>query len=109
MKHIVRIISICLLVVFLVSSMAVFAFAIEPGEDTAYGSAQPRSIISDHPILRDGGGNQYGYAEWPSFSAAQSYYGYSLSYESCAQWFRGIFYNFFYWFSDGTKMFFGVK
>lgn len=109
MKRVMRIISIFLLVVFVANSMVFVAFAIEPDEATTNGSVQSRGIISEQPILRDGGGNQYGYAAWSSLYAAQSYYGLSLDYEACSQWFLGVFYNFFYWFSDGTKMYFGVK
>ncbi len=60
------------------------------------------------PSLRDGGGNEYGYSGWKTFAAAQAYYGYDWTYVRCSKIFEGNFYNYFYTFADGLRMYFGV-
>lgn len=47
----------------------------------------------------------YGATGWVSLSAAQAYYGTDFSYTYCG----GNPYNYYYTFSDGSRMFFGVK
>jgi len=49
--------------------------------------------------------NQYGRTDWPSLKAAQDYYGKDYSYSGTA----GHPYNYFYQYSDGSRMYFGVK
>lgn len=49
--------------------------------------------------------DQYGYTGWDSLETAQNYYGTDFSYYGTA----GHPYNYFYNFSDGTRMYFGVK
>lgn len=51
----------------------------------------------------------YGRSNWGSFAAAQSYYGTGLSYYSCNVNYGGTHYNYYYTFSDNTRMYFGVK
>jgi hypothetical protein len=46
----------------------------------------------------------FGWTGWPSIGMAKSYYGFDFTYVFCG----GGLYNWFYYFSDGTRMFFGV-
>ena len=48
------------------------------------------------------GGNQYG-ATWSSLDAAMNYYGTDFTYTYC-----GGYYNYYYTFSDGSRMYFRV-
>lgn len=64
--------------------------------------------INDKYLL-DAQGNQYGYTQWSSFSAARQYYGVNRTYFACDRNFAGAHYNFCYQFTDGLYMFFGVK
>ena len=48
-------------------------------------------------------GNQYGYDGWSSLDAAMNYYGRDFTYTYC-----GGYYNYYYTFSDGSRMYFRV-
>lgn len=108
MKKMRRSVCLFLLVIIILSSLPLTALAVEPSVSTRnHEEATTWSIYKDS-CLYDGAGNQYGRTSWTSLSAAQSYYGTGFSYHSCYEWFRGELYNYFYFFSDGLKMFFGV-
>lgn len=62
MKHIMRILSIFLFAILISNNMVFGAFASEIEKAATSDSTQSKSIISEQPILRDGSGNQYGYA-----------------------------------------------
>lgn len=61
------------------------------------GVAQPRSEVCREDI--------YGATGWSSLSAAKAYYGLGFTYTYCG----GNPYNYYYTFSDGSRMYFGVK
>ena len=48
-------------------------------------------------------GDQYGYDNWSSLTAAKNYYGTDFEYTYC-----GGYYNYYYTFSDGSRMYFRV-
>lgn len=48
-------------------------------------------------------GDQYGYDGWSSLDAAMNYYGRDYTYTYC-----GGYYNYYYTFSDGSRMYFRV-
>lgn len=48
--------------------------------------------------------DQYGSTQWSSLSDAQKYYGTDFTYTYCG----GYPYNYYYTFSDGSRMYFGV-
>ncbi|MDO4853300.1 MAG: hypothetical protein Q4A88_07775 [Clostridia bacterium] len=48
--------------------------------------------------------DQYGFTGWKTLDQAKAYYGYNWTYCYCG----GSIYNYFYYFSDGSRMFFGV-
>ena len=50
-------------------------------------------------------GDSYGRTDWPSLGEAINYYGSGYTYTYCG----GNPYNYFYTFSDGSRMFFGVN
>lgn len=55
-------------------------------------------------------GDQYGYTGWSSLGAAQAYYGYAFPYFSVIPFFYcGLRYTHYYKFSNGSRMYFGVK
>ncbi len=54
--------------------------------------------------------DQYGKTGWPSLGAAQAYYGLDFSYFSIIPFvYKGGLYTHYYTFSDGSRMYFGVK
>lgn len=71
--------------------------------------AQPYGPVYSDIIMVDMLGNQYGRTDWPSLSAAKDRYGWDFNYSSCSCYYSGLYFNYYYDFDDGTKMFFGVK
>lgn len=59
------------------------------------------AAMDDATELQD----QYGYTNWPSLEAAQNYYGTDFTYSATA----GHPYNYFYCFSNGSRMYFGIR
>lgn len=56
----------------------------------------------------DAAGNRYGYTGWSSLTAAKNYYGHDFTYRSCDVYYCGGYFNYYYLFSEGTRMYFGV-
>lgn len=52
--------------------------------------------------------DQYGYTGWGSLGAAMDCYGHDYTYTYCGSAYGDSAYNYYYSFSDGSKMFFGV-
>lgn len=61
------------------------------------------------PPLFDGGGNMYGNTDWLNIELAMAYYGTDYEYNQCYKTYNGSIYNYYYSFSDGTRMYFGVR
>lgn len=65
--------------------------------------------ISNPPLYRvDMDGNYYGCSTWESYDKAVAYYGKDRQYYTTACIFDDEFFNYYYWFDEGTKCFFGV-
>lgn len=109
MKKAARLFASILILAALLSCFSIVTFAIsDHTESRSNGNA--RGILDDF-YLEGGGAHHryYGYAGWSSLSATQSYYGTDLSYHSCSVHYNGNYYNYYYTFSDGDIMCFGVK
>ena len=61
-------------------------------------------VVNELKPMMAAGCDQYGYSGWGSLGAAQNYYGTGFSYTYCG----GYPYNYYYSFSDGSHMYFGV-
>jgi hypothetical protein len=55
--------------------------------------------------------DEYGYDEWSSLEAAKKYYGSDFSYTALEEpeYHNGKWYTHYYTFSDGSRMYFGVR
>lgn len=109
MNKMFRSVCLILLIIIIISSIPLVAYATEPDVCEKEPEEVTDSIIIKDACLYDSSGNQYGWTGWASLSAAQSYYGTGYQYSSCSKWFQGQFYNYFYTFTDGLKMYFGVN
>lgn len=73
-------------------------------------SLQPYVFGSDFTVVQfDIEGSQYSSLLWPTLGAAVSHYGTDYTYSSCSRYFGGLFFNYNYGFSDGTKQYFRVS
>ena len=62
----------------------------------------------DDYIITDESGNGYSSRVFSSLNEAKNAYGWNRSYDTCNVNYGGNHYNYFYCFSDGTKLFFYV-
>ena len=101
----------------LVQSPCGIAFASELGLENTERVSENENVRSATTFAYQGGSSglenvnnpvclsdQYGYTNWPSLGAAMSYYGTDYTYTYCG----GSLYNYYFCFSDGSRMFFGV-
>ena len=91
---------VCLFVVVIVLSVilpSVSAATINNGDIANPSSYQPVCF------------NEYSTMVWPTLAKAKEYYGYDFSYHSCSHYYNGQYYNYYYDFSNGSKMYFFVS
>lgn len=65
-------------------------------------------VIGQERYLTDMNGNVYGATNWGSLEAAKAKYGPDWTYGTCSVYYAGSYYNYYYCFSDGSRMYFGV-
>ena len=108
MKTTKRAIGVLLVMSVLVCNLFSTAIAANAVEENHMGEeATAASVV--FPSLFGGGGDQYGYVGWGSLSDAKAYYGYDLSYYACNHTYNNVTYNYYYTFSDNSRMYFGVR
>lgn len=60
---------------------------------------------SSQPVYLD----EYSSYTWSSLTAAKAYYGYDFTYTPCSHFNNGRYYNYYYSFSSGSKLYFYVQ
>lgn len=105
MKKMCKFVVFVLLVSMLLCHSISAVSAAQEKEEDAIGTL----AISNSPIYRvDMEGNYYGRSDWPTINDAKNHYGWDHQYGRTACIFGDEFFNYYYWFEDGTKCFFGV-
>ena len=99
MKKCLRTMSIFLCAIVLLSNMSIVSYA--ETWDNCEGAVAPCKIGDVQQVAFD----QYSGKVWPSLTAAKDYYGYDWTYNSCYKYYNGTLYNYYYSFSDGSKMY----
>ncbi len=109
MKRIFRFIVLTLLVSIMICNIGCFVSATQIENENNHESLEgiDKRIIL-HECLTDAYGNSYGATNWGSLDAAKARYGWNWNYGECSVYYAGGYYNHYYCFSDGTKMYFGV-
>lgn len=106
MKSMLRIMAVCVTIGLLICCLPCAASAeLEQGISTC--ALTDGGLVGDECIIY-GGGSSYGFTGWQSFSAAVSYYGSQYTYTSCSHYHNSSYYNYYYTFSTGERMYFGV-
>ena len=104
MKAIRKFLAIILVACTLMCSLICTASAQSP-EGTSVGTcsfADPGFVRID-PFV-----DELGRTDWPSIEDAKDYYGEDRNYYSCSCFSGGLYFNYYYLFEDGSRMFFGV-
>ena len=83
-------------------------FSVSASQRDGDSAAGTYALPSDRFYLIDESGNGYSARTFSSLNEAKSYYGWDFSYDSCNVNYGGNHYNYFYCFSNGTKLFFYV-
>lgn len=109
MKKVFRFIVYALLVCIILSNIGCFVSATQVENGNHH---EPLDEIDEYippyVCLEDAYGNVYGATNWGSLDAAKDRYGWNWTYDSCSVYYAGNYYNYYYCFSDGTRMYFGV-
>lgn len=106
MKSILRIMAVCVTIALLMCCWPCMVSA-ESETDISTCAIVDGGLLGDDSIVY-GAGASYGFTGWQSFSAAVSYYGSQYTYTSCSHYHSGSYYNYYYTFSTGERMYFGV-
>lgn len=110
MKKICRVLMCVVVVCMFISVFAGSVSAVDVTSETDAEANVGTRMINTPPIyMVDDAGNRYGRTDWPSFGEARNYYGHNWSYSPCEVYYCGGRFNYYYVFTDRTKMFFGVK
>lgn len=96
-----------LLIGILVFSFSVCAFATEEDIDVREDEISVEGSM-DQYMLKDGDDNLYSTRTFSTVESAKTAFGWDFAYEQCYRYFNGVIYNWFYWFTDGTKCYFHV-
>lgn len=103
-----RLLASILILTMLLSCVSIAVFATTE-DDESSSNENVRSVQSEYYLYGGGSSHRYGYTGCSSFDAARAYYGTDFTYHSCSKYYNGNYYNYFYTFSDGDRMYFGVK
>jgi hypothetical protein len=108
MKQPIKLCAAVLALVLLLSSIPFHTFAVM-GEDTVGTTSENARSMFNDPCIYDSAGNQYGIGVWKSFAEAKNYYGASRTYSRCSINYAGNYYNYYYTYDSGLRMYFSVR